>query len=52
MTFCGGQRDALTTAELKENTDATRARPQQRLVMPRPVSYGCVDARRGPILTQ
>jgi hypothetical protein len=32
MTFCGGQRDALTTAGLKENTDATRARPQQRRV--------------------
>ena len=29
MTFCGGQRDALTTARLKETTNATRARPQQ-----------------------
>jgi hypothetical protein len=36
MTFCGGQRDALTTAGLKENTNATRARPQQRLVIPQP----------------
>jgi hypothetical protein len=36
MTICGGQRDALTTARLKENTDATRARPQQRLLIGQP----------------
>jgi hypothetical protein len=35
MMFKGGQRDALTTARLKENMNATRAHPQQPPFMPR-----------------